>query len=442
MSGPRTELLLFGNFPVGQISNPAFIAQSFRRSALLASEPHYRLPNGRWSGGGPFCMVRQSVHHTGDGVTDAMYGDFHFGPFHYGTVGGGGDYSVPTAIPSSWTHPSYQDLASDTYQYGARGYARTRPGNPVASLGQFLIELRDLPRLPFGAALGRLGRKGRYPSVSTYPLNEVPGRLLARLKDFRALGSEYLNVVFGWKPFVSDVRKLYNLWSDIDKRMAQIVRENGKSINRRAVLEQETTTEELRDSYPGAWRWIPGAFSLTTNSGSSQWVATRTTTTKVWYAANYRYYIPDVGSSQWTRRARLALFGGLPTPELLWSVLPWSWLIDWFGNVGDVISNLSPNAVDNLVQNYHYTMKHVKVLTVLTSTSVQEEVDFRAFGSWYWPRLEARCSSQLVTESKVRDGTGSPFGLNARFPSLSTYQLSILAALGASKVRKRRVKTR
>lgn len=248
--------------------------------------------------------------------------------------------------------------------------------------------------------------------------------------------------MFGWKPFVSDVRKLYNLWSDIDKRMAQIVRENGKSINRRAVLEQETTTEELRDSYPGAWRWIPGAFSLTTNSGSSQWVATRTTTTKVWYAANYRYYIPDVGSSQWTRRARLALFGGLPTPELLWSVLPWSWLIDWFGNVGDVISNLSPNAVDNLVQNYHYTMKHVKVLTVLTSTSVQEEVDFRAFGSWYWPRLEARCSSQLVTESKVRDGTGSPFGLNARFPSLSTYQLSILAALGASKVRKRRVKTR
>jgi hypothetical protein len=235
------------------------------------------------------------------------------------------------------------------------------------------------------------------------------------------------------------------LWQDIDKRMAQIVRENGKSINRRATLEDETTTDFQTDSYPSAWRWIPGAFYLTTGSGSSTWSAQRTVRTKVWYAANYRYYIPDVGSSQWDRRARTALFGGLPTPELLWSVLPWSWLIDWFGNVGDVISNLSPNAVDNLVQNYHYTMKHVTTTTVLKSTSLQLGVDFRAFGSYYWPTLEASCTSRISEETKVRDGTGSPFGLNARFPSLSTYQTSILAALGATKapkVRKRRVKTR
>jgi len=366
-----------------------------------------------------------------------MYGDFHFGPFHYGTVSSGQDFLAPVAAPVQWDHPSYHDLVVDTYQYGATGYKRTRPGNPVASVGQFLLELRDLPRIPFGGALGKRGRNGRFPSVSIYPFNEIPGRLLSRLTDFRSLGSEYLNVVFGWKPFVSDLRKMYNLWQTVDKRMAQLVRENGKSINRRATLEEDTSTDFATDSYPGAWRWIPGGFSLASNSGTSTWTGQRTTKTKVWYSANYRYYIPDIGSSQWDRRARLALFGGLPTPELLWEVLPWSWLVDWFSNVGDVISNLSVNAVDNLVQNYHYTMKHVTTTTVLKSTSHQVGVDLRAFGAWYWPDLEADCTTTFSNESKVRDGTGSPFGLNARFPSLSAYQLSILAALGTSKSKRR-----
>jgi len=230
---------------------------------------------------------------------------------------------------------------------------------------------------------------------------------------------------------------MYNLWQTIDKRMAQLVRKNGKSINRKATLEDETTTDFSTDSYPGAWHWIPGAFYLTGNSGSSTLSAQRTTKTKVWYSANYRYYIPDIGSSQWDLRARLALFGALPTPELLWEVLPWSWLIDWFSNVGDVISNMSPNAVDNLVQNYHYTMKHVTTTTVLTSTSHQVGVDFREYGTWYWPTLDVECRSALTEESKVRDGTGNPFGVNVTLSSLTLYQGSILAALGISRSRVR-----
>lgn len=435
---PRTIEGSLNHFPVGVISSPSFYAQGYTRSALLASESHFRLQNGAWSGGGPFCVVRQTLIHSGDGITDAKYGDFSFGPFHYGTVGGNLGYSVPVTLPGQWSHPSYQELAADTYQYVATGYKRTRPGNPVASLGQFLIELRDLPRIPFGGAFGKR-KKSRFPSVSIYPLAEIPGRLRSRLFDYRRLGSEYLNVVFGWKPFVSDLRKMYNLWQTIDKRMAQIVRENGRSINRRATLEDDTSTDTASDSYPGAWRWIPGAFSLTSNSGTSTWSYERTTKTKVWYSANYRYYIPDVGSSQWDRRARIALFGGLPTPELLWEVLPWSWLIDWFSNVGDVISNLSENAVDNLVQNYHYTMKHVSTSTVLRSTSNQVGVDLRQYGSWFWPDLTAECTSELREETKVRDGTGTPFGLAARLPSLTAYQLSILAALGTSKSKRRRV---
>ncbi|DAD51277.1 maturation protein, partial [ssRNA phage Gerhypos.4_41] len=419
---------------------PAFYAQNCTRSALLASEPHYRR-NGRWSGGGPFSVVKESIFHLGCGTTDVKIGNESLGPFGYGTCSGFGDFGVANTLnPLHWDLPSHGDLAGAVLPYAAEGYKRTRPGNPVASLGQFLIELRDLPSIPFGGAFGRRrrARSGKYkiPGVTTYPLAEIPGRLRERLLNFRSLGSEYLNIVFGWKPFVSDLRKMYNLWKTIDARMAQIVRENGKSINRRATLEEETTTVEAPDRtspYPDAF---VGGMPPWPGPCVSTWKGQRKTTDRVWYAANYRYYIPDVGSSQWTRRARLALFGALPTPELLWEVMPWSWLIDWFSNVGDVISNLSPNAVDNLVQNYAYTMRHTSATVTLTATASVDPSPPGQF--WNWPRIEAKATSYHKVETKVRDGTGAPFAFGGMTSSsLSSHQYAILAALGLSKSGKR-----
>jgi len=374
-------------------------------------------------------------------VTYDGYGEL--GPYGYGCVGGGGGsnyLSVPQGIAAQpWDGSSYENAVRDVTTYAATGYKRTRPGNPVASLGQFVIELRDLPSVPFRKAFSKgfkyRNSTGKFPSgVHTYPLNEIPGRLLSQLTNFRSLGSEYLNVVFGWKPFVNDLRKMYNLWQTIDKRIAQLVRENGKSINRRATLEQDTSTVDGDpDSYPLPYVWVTGGPSgvFPFIPGHSTWSGQRTTTTKVWYAANYRYYVPDIGSSQWDRRARLALFGALPTPELLYEVLPWSWLVDWFSNVGDVISNMSSNAVDNLVQNYAYTMKHVKVQTSLASTSYHPASS--PGSSAHWPEKHVNATSIYTVETKLRDGTGNPFGLNVKLSSLSTYQLSILAALGISR---------
>jgi len=42
-------------------------------------------------------------------------------------------------------------------------------------------------------------------------------------------------------------------------------------------------------------------------------------------------------------------------------------------------------------------------------------------------------TSIYTVETKLRDGTGNPFGLSVKLNSLSTYQLSILAALGISR---------
>lgn len=391
-----------------------------KREALLVSESHRRLRDGGWSGGGPFMCVKESLEHTGtvhDIVRNTVGGKYSI----KGVTDAPqklGDVATWIAQRNDWVQ---RELVINTFY--ATGWKRARPGNAVASLGQFLLELRDMPVVPFRRAL-----KGAVAFES------IPRIALRELTDFRNLGSEYLNVAFGWRPFVDDLRKMYNLWHTIDNRMAQIVRENGKWIRRRSqVLKTVTATEEPRVNYPAPWYHCYGAPPNWTN-GSSVWQKKVVTKRKVWFSGSFRYYIPDVGSSQWDRRARLALFGALPTPELIWNVLPWSWLTDWFGNLGDVISNASPNAVDNLISRYAYVMMQDEIETVW-------QVDSWSRGLITTPppftnraaRLESTHKTTQKVVIKARSSTGSPFGLGVVMEPLTDYQTSILAALGVSK---------
>jgi hypothetical protein len=234
-------------------------------------------------------------------------------------------------------------------------------------------------------------------------------------------------MLFGWVPFVRDLQKIYNLWQTIDRQMAQIIRDNGRGIRRRATLLEDTKTlwsYSARTNAPGSSVYgFPGDFVR--GGGTTQLVGETTQKTKVWYSAKYRYYIPDISSSQWKTRAKLALFGALPTPEVVWELVPFSWLIDWAVNVGDVVSNMSTNAVDNLVQEYSYIMMSIKTVKVASAYCVWQKFNN------LWPGGFANFTSQISQEIKLRTVGGSPYALNAAAGTpLSGYQLGILAALG------------
>jgi hypothetical protein len=380
----------------GDVSSPAVFYEP-RYEGLLKSSSNYRLKNGSWSGGGAFVCYKDTWE----------IGTY---PFSYMVAGATkGNIIIPAVAPSNSNLPPVPTVDSQlngAISHYASGFRRTRPGNPVASAGQFLIELRDLPTLPL--------------------------KLFSQLRNFRSLGSEYLNVQFGWIPFVSDVRKMYELYHTLDARIAQLVRENGKGIHRRTTLKDDISSSQTSTSSTNAFygcRGVPAAFGP--GASTSVWTQTTTTKEKVWYSAKYRYYVPDIGSSQWTRRAKLALFGALPTPELLWEVLPWSWLIDWFSNVGDVVSNASSNAVDNLTCQYSFIMR-----TVETETIDHVSVTWPSFslpGNIKTVAGNATLFAIHKQISKTRAGGLNPFGLGVQVDSLSGYQLGILAALGISR---------
>jgi hypothetical protein len=304
--------------------------------------------------------------------------------------------------------------------YYATGYARTRPGRPEADVFQFLAELRDFPTRPFKGWL-----KGT-------PLRRIPEALYRRLWNFKQLGSEYLNIVFGWKPFVRDIQKFFELAKNIRNILDKIRRENGKNIRRRATVKSEVVTTGQTVNYPvtpfvNVLGPPPGYMS-----GKTSVTTVRRTSERVWFSAGYRYWIPDVDTWQWTARASAALYGANPTPASLWAILPWSWLINWFSNVSDVMSNLSQNAVDNLVCNYSFTMRELTVTDECTVNVATEAVDN------LYKRIPAHAhtyTSVRTVRTKARVGGGNPYGLNVSLPQLTAYQLSILAALGISRSR-------
>jgi hypothetical protein len=384
-------------------------------SALVLSYPNHRLPNGAWSGGREFYTVSEKTKLGTHGFPVTQGSPRRTKSWQLVKIG-------PSANVATPSYPSFANAYTALKPYAATGYARTRPGNPVASLGQFLIELRDLPQVPF---------RRLFKSGATF--RDLPRLALRELQDFRNLGSEYLNVVFGWKPFVSDLQKMYHLWWNIDKQMAKLIRENGRGIHRKAKLEKgSSVTESSRVVSNNFFDGCIGRPGLIVPAGTAKTTTVSSTRveTEIWYAAKYRYWIPDTSSSLWDARARLALFGALPTPELLWEVLPWSWLIDWFSNVGDVVSNASLNAVDNLVTLYSYTMKKV---TTKASWSSHCWLQQKTSGSQLWPTADFTVTSTVEKVEKLRIGNNNPFALGTQLSTLSSGQLAILAALGISR---------
>lgn len=392
---------------------------------LLVSQGNGRKPDGTWKGGGDFYAF-----HAGKTATFLNLNWLRNNVTWDGTVGSPNLSSLLPSPPAPTSWATWKAYLDSKY---ATAYKRARPGNKVADLGQFIGELKDLRKL--GKILTGWGpvHKMDYSSLTSIARN-----LRLDLNQFARLApGQYLNVEFGWKPFLSDLTSLLGLREKIDDRIKRIINENNRGIDRRSVvLDEDDTVVDSVTTYGYAFAgltgppptWVPGTTVVT---------VTRRTITKVWFTGRFRYFIPNTSSTDWLDRERLKLVGLdllTQSPELIWNLLPFSWLIDYFTNVGDIISNASDTAVDNLICDYSYIMctKRVEIRRTVQTTwqGLYHE------GAGLKTRIDAgQATFETVeyTEEKTRRGGGNPFGLGTRFDELSSYQTGILAALGLSR---------
>jgi hypothetical protein len=247
----------------------------------------------------------------------------------------------------------------------------------------------------------------------------------SRTKTAKAAGGDYLNIQFGWAPLIRDIASTANALARLNQIWDQLERDAGRTVRRsfHFPLQQESF-----ETVTAVNQMPHGVFHSDITEGCTLGDVIRTVKTerKVWFKGAFTYHLPS-GSDSRNGLVRNvsklnAMLGLNLTPEVVWNLAPWSWALDWFANVGDVLSNVSDVQLYGLVMRYGYIMEH-------TVSSVTYSMP--KFRLKYSPGFRVS-SLSYVTETKVRR-KANPFGFGVDWNGLSPYQLSILAALGLSR---------
>jgi hypothetical protein len=123
------------------------------------------------------------------------------------------------------------------------------------------------------------------------------------------------------------------------------------------------------------------------------------------------------------------MFGVELNPYVVWQLMPWSWLADWFSNTGDVLNNLVHDSEDNLVADYAYINgKQVAVTTYEVTGSLLNGRDDQ--GS---PAPIPVHVAEVHRDVFFRRIAASPYGFGLDLPDFSARQIAILVALGINR---------
>lgn len=273
-------------------------------------------------------------------------------------------------------HPSSAMGLSTNGAYASSLLAKTNPSRPDVDLPVFIAELKDLPSLVFDAG----------------------GKLI------RMMARHHLRTHFGVIPLVKDLISMCNFVALTEKRMVEIKSLEKKGLSRTRTLENASAVSHS-----------------TVNMNSDRgWLAlnrpmTQTTTCKVWGHVKWhpKPGFPSTNADQLSL-ARRAVLGLTVDASTAWELIPFSWLIDWFGSVGTYLA-----ATRNIIPCFPSTPQIMRHYVAETFVSMGGS------GSDFHSRYE---------EKQRR--TSSASILTAHMPFLSNGQLAVLGSLTILKVGK------
>jgi len=285
---------------------------------------------------------------------------------------------------------------SSAKAYGTKAISQVAPTNPSFSLSQSIGEVRQ-EGLPAVVGTNLLRDKARF---------------------LKGSGSEYLNIEFGWKPLISDLRKFARTVRDSHDIVEGYKADANHKIKRRLTSPPVYTQAH---SQVGTCYFLPAGPVIGYWSGSGS--TSDFCETRSWFSGAFRYHLP-VGDDTMSKLSRYKseagkLLGLRLTPDTVWNLAPWSWAADWFANTGDIMTNISNFSTDGLVMEYGYSMQSAKW---------ERSHSFQHTASLKTGRY------RKTVESKRRV-PASPYGFNITFDGLSNRQKAICAAIGITRVR-------
>lgn len=298
---------------------------------------------------------------SGEFIIADKLGELNSFPLQYATDVTAAQQAFVTGRPSNAT------LASQLL-------ARTNPSRAIVDIPVFIGELADLPDL----------------------VRKFGGGLLRRLADGN------IRYQFGIRPLVADLTAMLNFVDHTDQRMRELQALQRSGLRRKRDLWQGTSSKASS-----------GTISL---NSSPYWLGVQGTWTATSMARCWGFvkWIPSgdfpTTDRELLRLARRAVLGLTIDGSTAWELIPFSWLIDWFSNVGDLLKarrNIvpcSPSPVQIMV------MTRTETRYTISSDSTKLYKDFTA--------VETR-KERLVASAS----------LSAQMSLLSLRQMSILGSL-------------
>lgn len=320
-------------------------------------------------------------------------------------------YTGPVWAIDARTYPwPNSEVSSDAQlnQLGATAIARCKPTNSAANIAVTLGEL--------------IRERGiSKPKVQTWE---------PRASTLKERADNHLDYQFGLKPLGQEIGTFAASVLDAGRLLSQYERDAGRLVRRRYTFPpriENTDWEDLASSdMPYMGRPQAGLHNPSLSATDRKKLVVRKSIfQRRWFSGAFTYFLPHGydARNELDRKALLAkeILGLDLDLETLWNLAPWSWAVDWFVNVGDVISNVNSFLEDGLVMPYGYMMEH----TIVNVTYTRKHPNLLKTGA-------VDSAVTFAVETKVRR-KANPFGFGVSWNGLSTIQLSILAALGITR---------
>ncbi len=298
-----------------------------------------------------------------------------------------------SGIPSSGSSiPSNNDAF-------AKGLYQSNPNRPIVDAPVFVFELRDIPKMLKG--WGRVISKR--PSFSGGKnLKELP----------RSVAQTYIEYQFGILPFIRDLGKILDFQAAIDKKL---------NVLERLGLPGGTTRSGLvwKDSVSQESGWV---YATALYQESRRLRYATQVERHMWTSTNWKPAVPLPQTADDKRWLATRLAFGLDISfSTLWEAMPWSWLIDWFSNAGDIAS-LSRNTIP--VTHANTCLMHD---AIVHGKTVETDVPSGSTLEVTWP------SPIWSHKTRTVMGSGIP-GLSFNIPFVDGNQMAILSSLAVLKM--------
>lgn len=329
------------------------------------------------------------------------------------------DYEAYASLPSPDMHTVNPDWAQLAWQ----GAAFMNPQAPAINLPAILGESRDIPGMlsDLPRLLGERGRGAlkaagrparRAPRIKPTGKARAAAIWAAARTAAAESGSQYVGTQFGWKPMVQDLATLCELSAAIAQQLEWLLRlMQGRTIRRRMSLPgQDTATDSgelhlhtMRATVMGRYTDVFRVKSWMT----ARYAATPFLTASILSGANTPEGMVDLA---------MRLATGMTTMGLMqawWELMPWSWLIDWWYNVGRILAALGNSLALRLVSLCYMRTSMISRYYSISSVtpswaSVSGSPTCRRVRRWRKPMLSYMASAPpLVSSLPVLTGRQS-----------------------------------